>query len=715
MADNQKAFFLKFKNTNAYTDDRAYSFLPNDSFSNLNGFTKNFNTNELAIGGTLSVELKLYGTSAVEVVKPWKATDAEKAPLTTNFTRVGYIKNDDLKYVLLTFDLSESFLKNYTQNLVYNDPISRTMLDSLKISVSAGGVNREGYDFLSGDISSDYITANGDEIVGILFTSNENIQQYLADNALKSRIKFLIYNYLPKANEFIPIRVDITIAGELDNKITPKQLGNEFPVNKIDEILQIIELQKKQYSYIEAVAETFENIGKKTTYLNYFKMPITSLNIQFANNDYFEILNAFHSLSFNSLFSYNRTYSAATKSLLEYFKHGTHVFEYKPDLLAKTALPKTIRISNTWQGSLSSISYNGYTEYRQLKELYYEIVGFIKHIAWNFKDENFFDRNKAINRKFYLTKLKNILLNMIFVSPQSNESVTDHYLREDNDVYKLLGNTYNYDTYGTFSTLNSTGIFLHNMFVRTGLFLVDVLWYLNNGDVAKGSENYKFYGYLTNYLSSNSSKEYNALKFPKLHVLNGNELTENFENLFGYLLLSNALIFVFNYLNLDDVLSKNTYMKERYQDFFKATKTIFSEIAKHTSFMNIFDPEKPTTGDEFIFPNNIYSLNSIPLPEIALTLSLLDDTVQYYNSLSDAKYEYVPNYQIWHIIEKDFALNSVQFGENRLIVLNKEQAEVTQSLDFIGTEALLNYGLIDSIITSYGSTISLKTKLITNI
>lgn len=706
--EESQLFFLEYKNENG-----VFTRLANNSYSSLNGFLKNFTTNDLSIGGTSVIDLRFYGSLKTETVKAWAPTETEKAPRNLNFSRIDYTLNDDIQYALVTFDFSESFLKNYSENIVYNDAVNRTLLSSINVKVSLGAVNQDSYDFFSGDISSDYISINGEEKIGILFTSNKNIQQFLANNPSYSRIKFLIYNYMPKnvneADEFVPIRLELSISNELTNKITPKQIGNEFPLNKIQELSQIIELQKSEYSK----TETSQNgEAKKSTYVKYTNMPITSNDIQYANTEenYFEILNSFHSASFNSLFSYNRRYTFTEQQTLNFFKLGKYVFEYKPDIKVRDALPKILRFSNLWEGSLSSISYHGYKEFRQIKETYYEIIAFLKHVIWSFNDENYYLRDRAINRRIYLNKLKNIFRNMLFIPPQPGVIDDIYYQRED--IYKTLGTTYNYESYGI-NPLNNAGKFLTNMFARTGLFLVDLLWFLEEGFTQRSIENFRFYSSLESYLFQNG-KQYNSQEFIKIDNLSQVEIVENSDSLLGYLLMQNLFIFVSNYLRISEKVNKNEFFSSAYNLFLSVNKNVVNELGRYFNFTNIFNPESLTTGEEFTFANNI-DFSSKFLSEVALIVALLDDCSQYFQSLYKSYSTNVINYQYWHIIEKDFALNSVQLGDFRLVVLNKDIPVENVTLNDINTTSIINYALIDSITTTYGSTISLKTKITTNI
>lgn len=698
-------FYLEYKNL-----DGNFVGLKNNTDLSLNGFLRNFSTSESIAGGSIFIDLRLYGTNTIDYVSEWSPTTTEKAPNSKNFARVSYSTNKDIKYVLLVFDFSESFLKNYTENLVYYDTQARTLLDSVSIKLSVGSANQETFNLNSAKISSDYISINGvDEKIGILFTDNTDVQQFLADNATISNIKYLIYNYIPKSinniNEYIPIRLELSIANEELNKLTTKQLGNEYPTNKIEEISQIIELQKQEFS-------KYSMYERHSLYLNKLNLPITRHNLSdSADSQGFTFSTYMHSLSFITAFSFNK-FIKNNEIFYDFFKLGNYIFELKPEVLVKDALPKNVQLSPVWEGRESSVVYKDFNSFRSISDVMWEISAFLTHIIWLFNESNSVIAEKVILRKVYLEKAKNILLNLLFNKKPVDESYKTYYEREDiyRTSYKKL---YNYVDYSG-DELNKFEIFMIQMFARSGLYIVDLLKYLDNQQESNNTneyENFRLYAYLEDHIF-NSVYKYNKNYVSDANLFTPQEIENSILVSNGYLNIVKTLFFAKQYLYNYELrnFGKRTISLNKF--FYFQTK-IVNIINQNLEFIKIFNPNiVGQTNETFL---------DIPYSEYAFFLSSIDellsicpsvDCFTYSNTISNKK---TSNYQFWHIIEKDFALNSIVIGNNRLISLDNNPSILRIMLDNIDIISTMLYGYIDSTSLPYGSTLSLKTKITTNI
>lgn len=695
----ERMFYLDYK-----TQANVFSRLQRNSISNLNGFKRNFDTNESIAGGILTVDLRLYGSRKLELVKAWEPSATEKAPSTINFTRVSYTRNNDISYALLVFDISESFLKNFEENLVYYDSENRTLLDSLQVRLYVGSVNQESITLNNTLISSDYISINSDtERIGILFTDKPGVQQYLADNATISNIKYLIYNYLPKnvnnINEYVPIRLEFYIAPEDLNKLTEKKFGVELPINKIEEIYQIFDLQKQKFSALETTE-------KKSIYLNYIGMPITSSDVVNNSSNYFDVYNSFHSIEFNTLFNYNKSIVNGVPNY-DFFKSGVYVYEKKPELVVKDALPNRIRLAKNWEGFESSLSYLGFYENRSIYNIFWEISGFFKHLTWLFNEENSLNRNIVITRQTYLVKLQKILLNMLFEKPSQSENLYTYYQKETN-YRTFFGSTYNYDQYSGEVLSDLERMFL-NITVRNYLMLVDVLWFANRQPSSKQYENVRHYQYLDSHVFG-GVKYYNQYAIPKLESFSPIELEKSIEMFSSYLISIYFLYFTENYLNFYNL---NNYLKNgvSVSSHIEFNRKLLFYFNENLLNIKIFNPNTVTSENE-LFLNNKYK-------EYATFLVLLEEflnsPVEKPNFYDQKIPRATSNYQFWHIIEKDFALHSAKIGDSRVIMKDTTETDISVMLNNIDIISTMSYGFLDSITSYSGSGISLKTRIVTNL
>lgn len=702
---SELSYYLEYK-----TESGEYRRVQHNTPISLNGFVKNFTTEDMISGGSNVSYFRLYGSLEESVVNAWSPTEKQKAPSDIFYSRISYATNNDHQYLLLSFDFSESFLKNYTEDIIYNDFISQKLFNSIKVKLSVGGINQESYDFLTAEVSSDYFSINKDEAtIGILFTSNENIQQFLADNSTITGIKYLIYNYLPKRlnnqNEYVPIKIELVVPEESNNKITPKQIGSSFPFSKIDELVDIVSLQKTFFSALEN-----ENVGKKdfsrkTTYISQFNMPITEAQVQRTSLDSFDILNSFHSLSFNTFFGYKKYYDNFTDStLFDQFKYGRHVYEEKPDILELSSLPKTITIKNVWEGGLSSITYSGFFEARPLSSVFMEIIGFIKHIIWLYNEENSNLRSQVLLRRIYLKKLNNILRNMLFVPPSSNSVDDSYYLRQD--IYKNYKRAYDYNQYSGENLTAGYTLFLQ-MFVRCGLYLVDLLWSLESSvPNEEYFKNKKFYYDIEDYLF-NFSKKYKQDVFPTLEILTPGDIEDGFRGFYNYLLMLDLISFAKTYLRIFEGSKLTSKEKTTFFSIVRLNSRILDNLANQITFMKIFDPEKITNGSEIL-----YSLD--PMYDITTFYVLLESNNQYYKEMLGNKNLFSLSKQFWHLVGKDFQTNGDNIGDVRLIFL-KNPPERYSLLDKIDIIAAMRYAFSELIITNNSATISVKFNLSTNL
>jgi hypothetical protein len=706
--NGERLFYIEYK-----LADETYSRLQRNSISNLNGFRRNFDTNEAIAGGKLTVDLRLYGSRELNLVKAWEPTATEKAPSTLNFARVTYTKNLDISYALLVFDFSESFVKNFEEDFVYYDATDRTMLDSLQVKIYVGSVNQESLNLNDARISSDYIAINSpDERVGILFTDNANVQQAIADNATISGIKYLIYNYLPKnvngANEYIPIRLEFFVNSEDLNKLVEKNIGVEVPTNKIEEINQILSLQKQEFSRtdITSLAES-----KKTLYLTYLQMPITDSEILNNLGTSFEINNYLHSLQFNTMFNYNQIVSKNVKNL-DFFKYGKYIFELKNEINVKDALPNRISISKNWQNPESSVAYQGFYENRSISNIFFEILGFSKYVTWLFNQENSESKQISILRQVYLNKLQKILLNMLFQKPTQTDNLKDFYQKET--IYKTFyGKTYNYDTYSG-QTLTPFESFLLNITVRNYLYVVDFLWYVSGKNPSKQYENKKFYSYLESHIFNNY-KYYNSDAIPPINSFTPYDFDSSLELFNSYLMSIHMLFFVKNYLNFvnfsDFNNEKTSNTQANYNNYIEFNRRILFVINENLQNVKIFNPNIVTQENE-LFLDGKYA-------DYATFLILLDEFLNSPIEDSNFFYNKVPratsNYQFWHIIEKDFVLHSAKIGDSRFIMKDTTLDNLFTMLNNIDIISTMKYGFLDCVTTSNGSAISLKSRIVTNI
>lgn len=698
---NERMFYLEYK-----TQENVFSRLERNSISNLNGFKRSFDTNESIAGGILTLDLRLYGSRRLELVKAWEPSAAEKAPSTLNFSRVSYTKNNDVSYALLVFDISESFLKNFEENLVYYDSVNRTLLDSLQVRLYVGSVNQESITLNNSLVSSDYISINSDtERIGILFTDKPDVQQYLADNATISNIKYLIYNYLPKnvnnINEYVPIRLEFYIAPEDLNKLVEKNFGIELPINKIEEIYQIFDLQKQKFSNLESGSNE-----KKSIYLNYINMPITSYDVINNSNEFFDVYNYFHSIEFNTLFNYNKTISSGVPNY-DFFKSGVFAYEKKPELVVKDALPNRIRLSKNWEGFESSISYLGFYENRSIYNIFWEISGFFKHITWLFNDQNSQSRNNVITRQTYLVKLQQILLNMLFEKPTQSDNLYEYYQKETN-YRSFFGSTYNYDQYSG-SVLSDVERLFLNLTVRNYFMLLDVLWFANGQPSSKQYENIRHYQYLDSHVIS-KVMFYSQYMLPKLESFSPLELEKSIEMFNTYLVSIYFLYFTENYLSFYNLnnFSKNGVSLATHKEFNRKILFYFNENLLN---IRIFNPNVVTSENE-LFLNNKYK-------EYATFLVLLEEFLNSPTEKPNFYSQEVPratsNYQFWHIIEKDFVLHSAKIGDSRVIMKDATESDISIMLNNIDIISTMSYGFLDSITSYSGSGISLKTRIVTNL
>lgn len=700
---SERLFYLEYKNS-----DGSYSRLERNSLNNLNGFKRNFDTNEATIGGKLTLDLRLYGSRKLDLIKAWEPSATEKAPTTLNFPRITYTKNLDISYALLMFDFSESFLKNFDENLVYYDANNRTLLDSFQIKIYIGAINQNSFNINNAQISSDYISINSsEERIGILFTDKPDIQQYIADNATISNIKYLIYNYLPKninlQNEYVPIRLEFFINSEELNKLVEKNLGVELPTNKIEEINQIFDLQKQEFSVEDSgTSSTY----KRPVYLNYLNMPITTSEIINNTSESFEVYNNVHSLQFNTMFNYNTVVSNNTKNY-DFFKYGKHIYELKPEVIIKDALPNRISFKKDWEGAESSITYFGFYEQRSLNNVFSEILGFMKHIIWLFNEENSESRNLNILRQVYLTKLQKILLNMLFKQPQPTENLINYYKQET--IYKdFYGKTYNYTDYSGAELSNLEKLFL-NITCRNYLFLIDFLWYLTGANSSKQYENRKFYSYLENHLFANS-KYYNLENVPTLNSFTPYEFDTSIEMFNSYLMSIYCLYFVKNYLTFANFnnFNKNLTTFSKYTEF---NRRVLFTINENLHTVKIFNPNIVTKESELFLDNKYTEYATF----LILLEEMLNSPVQDVNFFEQVIPRASSNYQFWHIIEKDFTLHSTKIGDSRFIMKDTSESNISTMLNNIDIISTMKYGFLDCVTSYTGSVISLKSKIITNL
>lgn len=705
--NSERLFYIEYKNANG-----EYTRLQRNSISNLNGFRKDFNANESIAGGKIVLDLRLYGSRKLNLIKAWEPTETEKAPTTLNFARVTYTQNLDFSYALLVFDFSESFLKNFEENLVYYNIANRSMLDSLQAKIYIGSVNQDSFNINDARISSDYIAINSpDERIGILFTDTVGVQQYLADNATISGVKYLIYNYLPKnvneTNEYIPIRLELFINSEDLNKLVEKNIGVEIPTNKIEEITQIFNLQKQEFSKSE-LADVLGN--RKTIYLTHLNMPITDSEIK-NNLTSFEVTNYHHSLQFNTMFNYNKSIVLGEKNY-DFFKYGTYVYELKHEFNVKNALPNRLLFSKVWENPESSISYEGFYENRSVTNIFSEICGFTKYLIWLFNSANSESKQTVISQQIYLNKLQKILLNMLFKIPSSDENLLNYYKRED--IYRdFYGQVYNYIDYSG-TQLNSFETFLLNITARNYLYLVDFLWYANGQNSSKQYENKRFYKNLQFNIFDNF-KYYNPTVLPPIDSFTPYELDNSLEMFNSYLISVHLLFFVKNYLNFIDFsefnnekIVDNYITYERYIEF---NRRLLFLINENLHSIKIFNPNIVTQEGE-LFLNGKYADYSTFLVLLEEFLnSPVDDANFAYNSVPRS----TSNYQFWHIIEKDFALHSAKIGDSRVIMKDITQSDIATMLNNIDIISTMKYGFLDCVTSANGSAISLKSRIVTNI
>lgn len=594
-------------------------------------FTTTFTPMESLTGGSLKQKARLYNTG---------------------FTYSSH------SYVVLKFDLSESFTKNFDKDVAFDD-IGGNFNKSFNVKVWLGLPDQEVLSY-SYKISSDRISENSDKQVGIIITENPDlINAYSTATSVSNKLG--LFPKFPPVGGYIPIEIEISLDPQYVTYLSQKPVSTKYPNTYSQFIKNIANLQALTYSSTATVGLT-QNENLKAIYNQnlgtlmdntFYTVSGTTVTADFF----------IHSLNYVAEHSYKGT---------DAYKLARHIFEIAPSI--GPSLPSEINFNSSGGESVFSPSTITYTTgtAKEVYKIMTEILGYAKFVHYNVILAG------ATNTATYITALENQL----------------NSLHSDMCNMKTM---FDYTTYSG-STASDVQKFFVGAFLAIMYRYVDVVRYQVLGDTSRA--HLADYQDLWQNIDCYNTYNTTGLSYciPLLSMFNGDDLIADIEYPAFFMLLYDFERFV----TLSDV--NQTFVGNKYYGRFQDDiYSIGYEMLRILPDIEVFNSSAFTDGTEL-------SIAPEKLPYYAMTLA---------GASQISGEEGTTRHQAWHYINKYFRLRGVP--TDSLIIPTKSdhtsinlanggtQGDVLTILGDIDIIASSLYAVIDAFYTKQESTtISLK-------
>lgn len=530
-------FYYKSPSTNG-----AFTLLNEESNDLVNGFSRVFGTVESLEGGEITAELRLVNSNLPE----------------------------SLDFLVMYFDFSESFLKNFSIDEIYDDPLSLYLLESIKVNVKLGLPNQDRVGEIGFDITSDLLSLTTDGKVGIIFSTDLLVQSNYNFEPTVNK-KFVLYPYVPKKGEYVPILITLTLSNQTAGAVSPKPLLTKFPKSYRELYSEYGRTQKRYFPLLEPYFDKFFSLGH---YNQLYNKDYVSID---ANNNF-----TLSSYAFSVQYYANEHVTTNLTGNNDFFS-SIHFFEHLYD--NSTALPKFVKYPEDTNSA--GITY----EYGEMltHEAMYILLAYIKYVVKEyFNGETSPDKiNRAIN----------LLKNMVDTTPKVNT-----------DFVSYSG-----------ANLNKTNTFFVNMFARHLIKMLDIVSNYYIGSPVNA--NLPYYQHLMKHINADfSGASHNFAYLSEVDMLDMNSVVDY---ALLYVLVVDFFDYVYKKTAIPNVVNLNSEGIE-----------VLKYLNKIIRFSKIMNPSIQGSTSSMLVDENKYGKIVMFLGIMSHALKTTSPTIQFWHPLN---------------------------------------------------------------------------------